>query len=153
MWIHFAFSWYFFLLKKNFWRTNNFETRNVPRFPVKTFAFLYECHRFSEWIVIILTSVFILFSTRESLCSQPTYLDGWHISAHAGSICCWAMAVSDQVQADTQPTAFQHSKGTLCLRPQPPSLQGATSPKPPSQTSTSAPSTGPWCLDSAACCR
>lgn len=97
--------------------------------------------------------VFISFSTRESLCSQPIYLDGWRISAHAGSICFWAMAVLDQVLADIRLTAFRHSKGTLCLPPPPPSLQGATSPRPPLQTSTFVPNTGPWCLDSAACCR
>lgn len=97
--------------------------------------------------------VIISFSTRESLCSQPIYLDDWHISAHAGSICCWAMAVSVRAQAGTRPTAFQHSKETHYPPPPPPSLQGATSPRPPSQTSTSAPSTGLWCLDSAACCR
>lgn len=206
MWFHFAFSWCFFLFKRNVWRTNNLENRNASCFTLSKhvhWTYLPQvCHKYSfskvlqvvqsdskstflnlthfQWFEIksahILTflpiclpksgqrslndwvclnmvviwmhcdyfdPVFISFSTRESLCSQPTYLDGWRISAHAGSICCWAMAVSDQVQADTRPTAFQHSRGTLCPPPQPPSLQGATSPKPPSQTSTSATSTGP----------
>lgn len=49
--------------------------------------------------------------------------------------------------------ASWHSKVTLCHPPQPRSLQEETSPRHLSWTSTSALSTGHWCLGSAACYR
>ncbi len=43
----------FYLSKKNVWRTNHFETRNVLQFPFKTFAFLSECHKYSYFKVCV----------------------------------------------------------------------------------------------------
>ena len=102
---------------------------------------------------LCLVNVTHFHSTRESLFSRPTCPGGWRTSAHGVSTCCWATGAWALAREDTQPTASWHSRGMPFPPLRPPSQREGSSPRLRSPTSTSALSTGLWCLDSAACYR